>query len=211
MAERYKNKYRIESIRLKGWDYRWSGAYFITICTAHRKHYFGEIRKGKMEFSPIGAIADVLWHEIPHRTSHVHLGNFVVMPNHIHGILIIDNPKENDPEGKDQEGKHEDEKDNDSSGNHLKNAQPLHATAPLNILGPEKDHHMAKISPKANSISTIIRSYKSATSKHAHRLGFEFEWQTRFHDRIIRNEMAYEFISEYILNNPRNWKEDNLH
>ncbi|NJW55927.1 transposase, partial [Salinimicrobium sp. CDJ15-91] len=92
MADLYKNRYRIKSTRLENWDYRWNAAYFITICTADRKHYFGEIKNGKMEFSPVGVIADILWHEIIHHTSHVLLGNFVVMPNHIHGILILDNP-----------------------------------------------------------------------------------------------------------------------
>ncbi|NJW55662.1 transposase, partial [Salinimicrobium sp. CDJ15-91] len=56
---------------------------------------------------------------------------------------------------------------------------------------------MAKISPKSNSISTIIRPYKSATTKHAHRLGIEFEWQTRFYDIVIRDDFAFQNISNY--------------
>lgn len=207
MADLYRNKYRIKSTRLEKWDYRWNAAYFITICTADRKHYFGEIRNGKMEFSPVGVIADILWHTIPNHASYVELGNFVVMPNHIHGILILNNPeipkKENG---------------NDSLGNHPHDAvQTLHATSPQypdsqdHPQHPQKHSQMAQISPKSNSISTIIRSYKSATSKHAHRLGFEFEWQTRFHDHIIRDDIAFHNISNYIKNNPTSWKEDKFH
>ena len=205
MADLFKNKYRIKSARLESWDYRWNAAYFITICTANRKHYFGEIKNGKMEFSPTGVIADILWHEIPHHTSYVHLGNFVVMPNHIHGILILNNPeipKKNISKGN-TEGK------NDSPGNHpIYPVQTLHATSQQH---PQEHPQMAKISPKSNSISTIIRSYKSATTKHAHRLGYDFEWQARFYDIIIRNEISFQNISNYIKNNPANWKEDKFH
>lgn len=208
MADLYKNRYRIKSTRLENWDYRWNAAYFISICTADRKHYFGEIKNGKLEFSPVGVIADILWHEIIHHTSHVLLGNFVVMPNHIHGILILDNPEipkeeKNISEGNNEMGK------NDSPGNysHDDSVQTLHATSPQFPQRP-KDPQMARISPKSNSISTIIRSYKSATTKHAHRLGYEFEWQTRFHDHIIRDEIAFQNISKYIKNNPANWQKD---
>ncbi len=118
MADLFKNKYRIKSTRFENWDYRWNAAYFVTICTANRRHYFGEIKNGKMQFSPTGAIAEKLWHEIPHHVSHVELGNFIVMPNHIHGILILDNP-EISREEKISEGNDE-EKKNDSPGNHPK-------------------------------------------------------------------------------------------
>jgi len=72
----------------------------------------------------------------------------------------------------------------------------------------DKNEQMSKISPKSNSVSTIVRSYKSAVTKHAHRLGFEFAWQSRFHDHIIQNEKSFQHISNYILNNPLNWKDD---
>lgn len=67
---------------------------------------------------------------------------------------------------------------------------------------------MSDISPKSGSVSTIIRSYKSAISKHAHRLGFVFAWQERFYDNIIRDEKSYLTISKYIENNPANWIDD---
>src|SRR5690554_7950352 len=87
--KKFNNKYRIQSARVPWWDYGNAGAYFITICTKDRAHFFGEIQEAKMIWSPVGAIADVLWHEIPNHTNNVELGAFVVMPNHIHGILIL--------------------------------------------------------------------------------------------------------------------------
>ncbi len=90
MAAKFKNKYRIESTRLQKWDYGWDAAYFITICTKDRGHFFGNIVDGKMQFSPAGAIANVLWHEIKNHAKNLELGEFVVMPDHVHGIIILD-------------------------------------------------------------------------------------------------------------------------
>jgi hypothetical protein len=67
---------------------------------------------------------------------------------------------------------------------------------------------MSRISPKPNSVSTIVRSYKSAVTNHVHRLGCEFEWQSRFYDNIIRNDKSFQNISSYIIHNPANWQED---
>ncbi len=174
-----KSKFHHIPLRLKSWDYRWPGSYFITICTQHRVHYFGEIENSKLHYSPVAVIAELLWHQIPYHQKNVELGAFVVMPNHVHGILTI--------------------REFEAVGS-------LHATSPLQ----QKNQKMSEISPKANSVSSIIRSYKSAVTKHAHRMGFEIQWQSRFHDHIIRNEKSYDRISAYILNNPVNWREEGL-
>ncbi len=92
MSDKFKNKYRISSTRLKNWDYRNNGAYFITICTKNREHFFGEINpaSGTMQLNEIGKLAEQFWFEIPMHFPFVALGEFIVMPNHTHGILIID-------------------------------------------------------------------------------------------------------------------------
>jgi REP element-mobilizing transposase RayT len=159
-------------------------------------HYFGAIENGQMQLSEIGVIADVLWHEIPHHSPLVKLGEFVVMPNHIHGILILTEPAPVVDDG----GDRRDVACNVSTCN----VSTTTKTPPMT----EKNEFMSNISPKSNSISTIVRSYKSAVTKHAHRLGFDFAWQTRFHDHIIRNGESFEKISNYIINNPVNWQED---
>ncbi|ADB40499.1 transposase [Spirosoma linguale] len=90
--DRFQNKFRTQSTRADWWDYGWAGAYFITICTAERQHFFGEIHEGKLQLSNIGILADVFWHEIRRHAQQVELGTFVVMPNHVHGILILNEP-----------------------------------------------------------------------------------------------------------------------
>src|SRR5690606_15380121 len=85
----YKNKYRVASARAPWWNYDWAAPYFITICTQDRKNYFGDVVNGSMPLSQAGVLADVLWYQIPHHAQNVELGTFVVMPNHIHGILIL--------------------------------------------------------------------------------------------------------------------------
>lgn len=189
---RFQNKYRIASARLQNWDYSWAGAYFITICTQNREHYFGEIKNKKMILSPIGVIADILWYEIPHYAKNVESEAFVVMPNHIHGILIINSYMDND-------NTHIVE-----TGHALSLSQTPNETSiqPITI-GQQRFQNIGK-----NSISSIIGSYKSAVTKHAQRLGFDFQWQTRFHDHIIRDDQSFQKISNYIENNAVNWRED---
>ena len=192
MTEKYQNRYRIASARASWWNYGWAGAYFITICTANREHYFGQIVNDKMILSPCGILADVFWHEIINHTNNVELGAFVVMPNHIHGILILtDTIVPNDiVETLRSAAQH---------ATSLQQQQQSQST---------KNELMSNISPKSDTVSAIIRSYKSAVTKHANRLGIENGWQSRFHDHIIRNDDEYQRINDYIENNPVNWEKD---
>ena len=77
------------SIRLKGYDYSQAGAYFVTMCTQHRECLFGEIVDGKMRLNEYGQIVQQCWMEIPQHYQNVQLDEYVVMPNHVHGIIII--------------------------------------------------------------------------------------------------------------------------
>ena len=101
--EKFKNKYRIPSARLQTWDYGWNGPYFVTICTQNRQHYFGDFANGEMQLSEMGVLAQKYWYEIPKHFSFVELDAFVVMPNHVHGIIIINKTENerNDGKGKD--------------------------------------------------------------------------------------------------------------
>jgi putative transposase len=85
----FKNKYRIETTRLRGWDYRNAGHYFVTICTKNRAHAFGVVENGDVRLSPVGEIAAQCWAEIPIHHAGVTLGEFVIMPNHAHGIIVL--------------------------------------------------------------------------------------------------------------------------
>ncbi|MXO03194.1 transposase [Flavobacterium sp. HBTb2-11-1] len=195
---KFQNKYRISSIRAKWWDYGWNGAYFITICTQDRKHYFGEIQNNKMILSEVGIIADLLWHQIPMHHKNVELGDFVVMPNHIHGILIIDKQLDNI---------NVDNMDNVETGHALSlpSIQMLQTSSSVEFQKPglKRFQNIGK-----NTISSIVGSYKSAVTKHANRLGYTHQWQKLFYDNIIRDNNQYQRISDYIVSNPENWAKD---
>lgn len=191
MSDKFLDKYRIPSARAEWWDYRVAAAYFVTICTAGREHYFGEILDEKMHLSEIGQIVHQNWQEIPTHFPFIQLNAFVAMPNHVHGILVIDHSF-------------------DIANDDL--VETLHATSlhqpPQIIDQPVKNEAMAAISPKRGSLSSVIRSYKSSVSKQARYFHANFAWQTRFHDHIIRDGQEYWKIREYIRNNPKRWTED---
>ena len=222
--EKFRNKYRIASARAQWWNYGWNGAYFITICTKNREHYFGEIRDGKMNLSPAGVIANILWYEIPNHAQWMDLGDFIVMPNHIHGILIIDKPDGgNNATGNDNvkmgvETGVEMNVDSIVETGHALSLQPQ-PPQPPSFDPPPSNHQSGNKSIGRNrfqnigknTISSIIGGYKSAVTKHANRLGFENGWQARFHDHIIRDDAEYQRISDYIISNVANWKHDKFY
>src|SRR5215212_2241619 len=92
-TDKFKGKYRISSARWAAWDYSSNAAYFVTICVANRAHDFGEIVNGHMNLSPLGQSAQDCWNEIPVHFSFVELGASVIMPNHAHGVVIINKPE----------------------------------------------------------------------------------------------------------------------
>ena len=94
MNHKFKKKYRIESARLQSWDYGWNGYYFVTICTHGHKPWFGEIVDGKMVLSDIGELANKFWRQIHMHFRFTRLNVFVVMPNHVHGVFLIDKPND---------------------------------------------------------------------------------------------------------------------
>lgn len=89
MMDKYQNKYRIPSARWAAWDYSSNGAYFVTICVDERAHVFGRVVDGAMQFTPLGQCADDCWNEIPQHFPFVELGAHQIMPNHVHGVVVI--------------------------------------------------------------------------------------------------------------------------
>ena len=90
MNDKFQNKYRIASARLQHYDYGQNGAYFVTICSKNKQCFFGEIIDGQMQYSAMGNIARDCWIAIPEHFEFVVLGEWVVMPNHVHGVIVID-------------------------------------------------------------------------------------------------------------------------
>lgn len=212
VTDKYQNRYRIASTRLQDWDYSRDAAYFITICTKNRECCFGKIINDKMELSHLGILADVFWHEIKNHAKNVELGAFQVMPNHIHGILwLVGNGDYNYERyiGERNDGCADGGDTTavgDADGVGETDVETRHALSLPKTPGQSRFQNQGK-----NTVSSIIGSYKSSVSKHAHRLGFEFEWQSRFHDHIIRDDASYNRIETYIINNPTNWKGDKFY
>jgi REP element-mobilizing transposase RayT len=186
MTDRYQNKYRISSARLPDWDYGANGAYFITIGTQNRKHYFGQIvdadGESDLQLNEMGQLAARYWSEIPLHFPKVELANYVVMPNHVHGILII-------------------------------NQSDVNAIPSLPSPQPKRNGGFAgdKNPMFHENISRIVRWYKGRCAFEIHKVHAEFAWQPRFYDHIIRNAESFERIQNYIANNPRNWSDDTFY
>ena len=164
-----------------------------------------------MILSPLGIVADALWYEIPNHAKHIELGAVVVMPNHVHGILVL-----NDFNNISNDDNNRDNGNDGNNGNNRRDKACLVSTNSTNptsqtnsndkTIGQQRFQNQGK-----NTISSIIGSYKSAVSKHLHRLNFNFAWQPRFYEHIIRNEKSQQKITEYIINNPLNWQTDKLY
>jgi len=208
----FRNKYRIPSARAQWWDYKLSAPYFVTICTRAQLPMFGQIEHGEMILNEVGRYAKKCWDEIPNHFPNVELINFVVMPNHIHGLLMIKNDDISD--NANVETLHatshdttlQSEYHNYDSSYH----ETLRATSLHEQFEGEIKQSMSNISPKKGSLSTIIRSYKSAVTKYANENNKLFDWQPRFYDRIVRDDEEFIRIYEYISNNPKRWGEDEM-
>ena len=192
MAEKFRGKYRIQSNRYKNWDYRNNGCYFITICTQNRKHFFGEIVDAKMELNKIGEIVHSQWYASEKIRQNIFLDAFVIMPNHIHGIVIIDNTNNND--GRDVLRRDD--------------LQIVSTNTNTTTTTNPKNKFMAEISPSSNSLSMMIRQFKSAVTRYARQIIPQFGWQPNYYYSIVRNEKSLEKIREYIFYNPAMWHRD---
>lgn len=183
MKKRSDNIYR--KLRANWWDYSSNARYFITICTRVKKPFFGEIRDQKMNLNELGKWAEICWQDIPNHFPFVELGAFVVMPDHIHGIIIINKPLSigTNVESQNIATPHSLSDNNSNINNKAKN----------------------KFGPQSKNLASIIRGFKIGVTKKSKSLYPGFKWQTLYYDHIIRNDGDLERIVKYIQNNPLNW------
>ena len=171
-------KYRRHSMRLPGYDYSQAGVYFITLVTHHRKRLFGEILEGRMELNQYGRIVMKAWKDLPYHYDPIHLDAFVIMPNHVHGIITI----------------HEDE---------CRGGSQTHPYPAEEIF----DHaRLVK-----HGLPEIIRAFKSFSARRINILRHtqgKAIWQRSYYDHIIRNEIEWQKIWDYIQINPDRWERD---
>ncbi len=198
IMEKYKNKYRIKSTRLPNWDYGSDGAYFITVCTKNREYFLGEINNGEMQLSEIGEMANKYWYEIPQHFPFVKLDKFVVMPNHIHGIIIIDKSDDTTV----------DDTTVDDTTVETQNFASLQPSIQPSIQPSPPSQIKNKFGPQSKNLASIIRGYKIGVTKNAKKINPLWQWQPRFYDHIIRNDAEHQRIKNYIINNPKNWNDD---
>jgi REP-associated tyrosine transposase len=170
------------SIRLKHYDYSRPGAYLVTLCVQNRVCIFGEIVDGIVRLSPAGRIARDSWLTLSDHFENVLLDEFIVMPNHIHGILFL--TPQNTFRSDYRRG--------------LINQTPTGA----------HDKWILMRNPKP-TLGKILRRYKARTSKLIHDQGHvEFRWQRNYYERVIRDDVEMHRIREYITGNPAGWLED---
>jgi len=164
--------------RLKNFDYSSSGYYFVTICTKDRQEYFENIINNKMILNKYGEIVKRCWLEIPKHFNNVELDEFIVMPNHIHGIIVIRNTNQyviNPPVGN------------------------RHACSLQNVIYRRQNELLPNIVNLFKSSASKFIHQSGLNS---------FRWQKSFYDHIIRNEYSLFKIRQYIRDNPKNWGED---
>ena len=183
------------SIRLKGYDYSAEGSYFVTICIRNRECVLGDVVDGEMIPSPIGNIVNHCWLELVDDFANLSLDEYQIMPNHFHGIVVLwESPR------------------GDLIRRDLINQIPTgdtHIPTGLNEsrFGPVAGWQQMK-NPK-QTLGKIIRHFKAKATKKIHDAGFTgFQWQSKYHDRIIRNDDELDRVRNYIRNNPMNWQDD---
>jgi len=209
-------KYARHSARLKDFDYSNAGGYFVTVCTKLKEHYFGKIENSAMVLSPAGKLAQDCWLTIPDHFTMTELDEFVIMPNHIHGILFIVEKDKPDC-GRDRVVSVGTDY-NLSSGTSFPRSGVSGAVGSvrtdynlslrqqhLQQNNPQK-HEFRHVIPK--SLSYIMATFKAAVSRQASGLAIPFAWQPRFYDRVIRSNGELNRIRRYITDNPLQWEFD---
>jgi REP element-mobilizing transposase RayT len=223
MPEKFKDKYRIPSNRLRGWDYARNGHYYITIVTAERKRLFGEIVNGEMVLNDWGQIVyDEFFKSFEMRTE-LFLGEFVLMPDHLHAIVILDKTKCMDV-GSCGDELRGDVSFGDVAHGHVEThgraslPQPRPQTQPQPQ--PQQFQSTPQFQRQPKSISSFVAGFKSATVKRIddwidanQPTMAKFNknnplWQSNYHDHIIRDVIEYQYIAEYIVRNPMEWKDE---
>lgn len=175
------NKHNRRSIRLKGYDYSRAGRYFVTLNCQDRAHLFGTVEDGAMQLNEAGQVARDCWLAIPDHFPDVVLHEFVIMPDHVHGILEIVGA--------------------DVGANDDSPPPPPPPSSPK-----DGDEKAVPFRSPSKTIGSIIRGFKIGVTKwmrantDVHKV-----WQRNYHDHIIRDERAFQNISAYIRDNPKNW------
>ncbi|MBI2436477.1 MAG: hypothetical protein HYV41_01900 [Candidatus Magasanikbacteria bacterium] len=197
--------------RMINFDYNSMGYYFVTICTQDRELFFGNVVYDEIILNEMGKIAFDCWNEIPKHFENITLDEFVIMPNHVHGIVVIEN-------------NYNQNCDVIVGGRHacplqssMQNNKPISITRPHELLpvviGSYKSA-VTKLIHRLSDVNQMDLKYSTVGDRHACPLPIsrirttQFGWQRSYYDSIIRDEMSLHRIRAYIKNNPTNWVVD---
>jgi REP-associated tyrosine transposase len=207
------------SMRLKGYDYAQAGAYFVTICTYDRACLFGDIVDGTMQLNDAGQMVQEGWPAIAGQYSGIAIDAFVVMPNHIHGIIMIAAPGTTGPTttpvGAQFMAPNPVPHSTTYSGPPDPPGMVDTITTPVGaqFIAPNPVPHsnMMGAMNRAPTVGEIVRAYKArVTVTINQRRGTRGVpvWQRNFYDHIIRDDEALDRIRQYIVDNPAQWAHD---
>jgi putative transposase len=171
-------KHRRRSIRLKNYDYSQAGAYFVTVCTHNREYLFGKITNGKMQLNKTGKMIKLVWDELPKNYTGVNTDIFVVMLNHIHGIIVL-NPVGAGPRACPE-------------GGQPRGVAPTKTTMIL----PDVVHRLKSLT--TDRYWQLQHSFSKSKKL----------WQRNYYEHVVRNENELNLIRQYILYNPLQWQYD---
>ena len=196
----FQNRFRILSARAAWHDYN-GGMYFVTICTGRREHYFGEIKNDEMHLTEIGKYTDEQLRNVQTHYPYAEIPLWVVMPNHIHAIVVIDDvsPKSGDPNVETM------------CSTETMFTSSLQTPQPTRWKNNCVNEQMQSISHQRGLLSTTIGGLKRAVTHYANQNQILFGWQSRFHDHIIRKSDEMNRIAEYIENNVLRWQYDEFY
>jgi len=213
MAENLSQDHR-RSVRLAGYDYSQSGAYFFTLCTVDRTCLFGEVVEGEMKFNEWGEIVVEEWRRSAEIRQEIELDAFVVMPNHIHGILIIEDARTgtatNAHDLAPDEPRRALTRDGGTADNATDHSLGVSRRAPTPSLPPT---HATFGAPMPGSVATIVRAFKSSTTLRVHRMkegSVGNLWHRNYYEHVIRDQADLNRIRKYIEDNLGRWAEDRM-
>ena len=195
-------KHHRRSIRLKGYDYAQAGAYYVTIVVQGRECLFGEIIDGEMHLNEYGEIVQKWWNEIPIHFPNVELGAFIIMPNHVHGIIFITTERRGEVLS--------------PRNNPNYNIQDVNSDSTNNLGGDASTSlslRSARTPPLQHpTLGQIVAYFKYQSTKEMNRIETDKAitkfWQRNFYDHVIRDEKDLQNKTDYIESNPLLWDED---
>jgi REP element-mobilizing transposase RayT len=195
------SRHHRRSIRLKGYDYTSPGAYFVTICVRGGECLLGEVVDGKMQLNEWGRVVGYYWGRMPRHFPHVELDAWVVMPNHVHGIIVITDR----PTGRGEASL--------TTRSLPESAPPGPVSSPAKPVSGDASP-LRPTGASSGSLGAIVGNFKSVTTRRINRMrktpGMPV-WQRNYWEHIVRDGKSLNRIREYIRTNAARWADDQLH